>query len=142
MLLINVDMEEILVNKIIWEDKKLEERISRKLLTGPDDFYLSRSTLKSPNKNICFDDSFVQIISTNTDSNLPGTHIFSAAVGLYDNVIDINKCISYWIIWELNIYRVNIGTNRLTYSYLQTSALNWMNKLLISNIYFKEQCCK
>ena len=61
MLLNKVDMEKILVNKIIWEDKKLEESISRKLLTGPDDFYLSRSTLKSPNKNICFDDSFERL---------------------------------------------------------------------------------
>ena len=37
---------------------------------------------------------FVQIISTNTDSNLPGTYIFRSVVGLYD-VIDIKKYISY-----------------------------------------------
>ena len=58
MLSIRVDEEEILVDKIVWGDRKLEDSVSRKLLTSSDDSYLSRSILKSPNKNICLDDSF------------------------------------------------------------------------------------
>ena len=43
MLFIRVDVEEILVDKIIWGDTKLEDSVSRKLLASSDDSYLSRS---------------------------------------------------------------------------------------------------
>ena len=56
--LTKVDEEEILVDKIIWGDRKLEDSVSRKLWTSLDDSYLSRSILKSPNKNIYLEDLF------------------------------------------------------------------------------------
>ena len=45
------------MSKTTWGDKKLEDRVSMKLLTNSDDSYLSRSILKSPNKNIDLEDS-------------------------------------------------------------------------------------
>ena len=56
-----MDEEEILVGKIDRKkkgDTKLEDSVSRKLLTIWDDSYFSRSILKSPNKNICLEVSF------------------------------------------------------------------------------------
>ena len=64
MLSVRVEEEEILVGKIVWGDRKLEDSVSRKLLTSSDDSYLSRSTLKSPNENICLDDSFESFCNT------------------------------------------------------------------------------
>ena len=58
MLSIRVDEEEILVGKVIWDDKKLEDSVSRKLLTSSDDSYLKKSVLKSPQKKHCLEDSF------------------------------------------------------------------------------------
>ena len=46
LLSIRVDKEEILVGKFIWGDRKLEDTVSRKLLTSSDDWYLSRSILQ------------------------------------------------------------------------------------------------
>ena len=45
MLSIRVNEEKSLVGKIIWGGRKLEDIISRKLLTGLDDSYLSSSIL-------------------------------------------------------------------------------------------------
>ena len=59
---LRVDKEEILIGEIIWGDRKLEGNVLRKLLTSSDDSYLSRSILKSHNKNICFEDSFWSLI--------------------------------------------------------------------------------
>ena len=58
MLSIRVGKEEILVGKIIWADRKLEDTVSRKLLTSSDESYLNSLILKSANKNICREDSF------------------------------------------------------------------------------------
>ena len=61
---IRVGEKEILVGKIIWGDKKLENSISRKLLTSSGDSYFSRPILKSPNENICSEDSFESLRNT------------------------------------------------------------------------------
>ena len=58
MLSVKRDKEEILVGKIIYGDKKLEDSVLRKVLANSDDSYLSRSIWKSPNKNICIKDYF------------------------------------------------------------------------------------
>ena len=50
MLSIRVSKEDILVGKIIWADRKLEDSVSRKLLTSSDESYLNRLILKSANK--------------------------------------------------------------------------------------------
>ena len=47
----------ILVGKIIWGERKLEDSVSKKLSGSLDDSYLSKSILRSPNKSICLEDS-------------------------------------------------------------------------------------
>ena len=47
-ILFRVEAEEILVDKIILGDRKLEDSVSRKPLRNSEDSYLGRSILQSP----------------------------------------------------------------------------------------------
>ena len=61
MLSINVDVLEILVDRGIWGNKKLELSASIKLLIESESSYFNKSILKSPNKKILLEGFFCSL---------------------------------------------------------------------------------
>lgn len=79
----------ILVGKIIWGERKLEDSVSKKLSGSLDDSYLSKSILRSPNKSICLEDSLESFCNKGETaikiSNMKHKIIISNNFGVWTN---------------------------------------------------------